>query len=198
MSDLQMASPLKRSLIYRELSVPESPGFSGDAMSLQDFSLQKRTGIRGVDAAAVLETLGSPIPDSPNQSRTEGFGALVLRLSAKEFWVLDLDGGSAVERVDQADLNEKMCYPLFCQHSHAWFVMTGDFLAETFAKVCGVDLREKVFPKGSIAQTSVARVNAIIVSHELEGKPAFSILSDSASASYLWGALQDAMAEFNA
>lgn len=200
MSDLQMASSLERSFIYRDIVNDVSSNSAASAMTLRDFSLHKRTGIRGIDAATVLETMGMPVPKFPNQSSHNGEGVEVLRLSTKEFWLLDLEQGreSVVNQLNQADLAGKKCFSLFCQHSHAWFVMSGDFLAPTLAKVCGVDLREDVFPKGSIAQTSIARVNAIIVSHELRGEFVFSILSDSSSASYLWGALQDAMAEFNA
>lgn len=200
MSTLPKVSELKRSFIYRDLVTEGASDTAGQAMTLLDFSLQKRGGIRGVGAASILVKMGLPIPSAPNQSRTGDSGEHVLRLSPKEFWVLD-SGSEAVSVVDslnQVDSTDQKCFPLFCQHSHAWFVMTGDHLAETFAKICGVDLRENAFPKGSIAQTSVARVNAIIVSHSWQGKPAFSILSDGASASYLWGALHDAMMEFSA
>jgi sarcosine oxidase gamma subunit len=42
----------------------------------------------------------------------------------------------------------------------------------------------------------VARVNAVIIYHQLWGMPVFSILSDTASAEYLWDVLQDAALEF--
>ena len=64
------------------------------------------------------------------------------------------------------------------------------------AKVCGVDLREDTFPRGSIAQTSAARINVIVIHHEVNGIPCFSILCDSAAAEYLWECLLDAMQEF--
>ena len=74
--------------------------------------------------------------------------------------------------------------------------MTGKYCSDILAKICGVDLRSSEFPVGAVVQTSVARVNAIIVHHVISDEQVFSILSDSASATYLWNALLDAMAEY--
>ena len=66
-----------------------------------------------------------------------------------------------------------------------------------FAKICGIDLRPKAFEMHAIAQTSVARTNAIIIRDDIADTPAFHMLGDSASAGYMWGCLLDAMAEFD-
>ena len=66
-----------------------------------------------------------------------------------------------------------------------------------FAKLCGVDLAVQSFPNGSVAQTSVARLSAIVIRHDIGNAVAFSILADSASAEYLWDCLIDAMDEFS-
>ena len=76
-------------------------------------------------------------------------------------------------------------------------MLTGKYIEQTMAKICGVDLRKSSFPPDAIVQTSVARVNAVIVRHEENNIPIFSILSDSSSAEYLWDSLLYAMREFN-
>lgn len=204
---------LKRSLMYRKLpdahylptadgllvktlpaSIPDTTPQSG----LLDLSVLPRCGFRGPNAAHHLASLGLPVPERPNQTVRSESGEWVLRLSMKEFWVLGSlqDKGARIASLQAEPLPEGV-YSLYCQHSHAWMLMTGAHLAEIFAKVCGVDLRSPAFPQGSIAQTSVARVNAIIAYQPLaNGLPAFSILSDSASSEYLWDALMDAMQEF--
>jgi len=166
--------------------------------ALIDLSLLPRQGFRGANVATYLQQLGLTLPETPNQSVTGSNGELVLRLSNQEYWVLsNLQVNNPwLEKLDLVPLPSERCYGLFCQDSHAWLMLTGRHLADIMAKVCGVDLRACVFPTGSIAQTSVARVNAIIISHQVNGIAAFSILSDSASAEYLWGALLDAMQEF--
>ena len=65
-----------------------------------------------------------------------------------------------------------------------------------FSKVCAVDLRIDKFSQGAVAQTSLARVNAIIVRQDLGATPCFYILSDVSSAEFLWTSLLDAMLEF--
>ncbi|MFT5521114.1 MAG: sarcosine oxidase subunit gamma [Enterobacterales bacterium] len=76
-------------------------------------------------------------------------------------------------------------------------MLTGKYIEQTMAKICGVDLRKSSFPPDAIVQTSVARVNAVIVRHGENNIPIFSILSDSSSAEYLWDSLLYAMREFN-
>ena len=69
-----------------------------------------------------------------------------------------------------------------------------DILGESFG---GVDLRPGRFADGEVAQTSVARLNTIVVRADLGDVPAFQLLGDSASAAYYLSVLMDAMAEFD-
>jgi sarcosine oxidase subunit gamma len=57
-------------------------------------------------------------------------------------------------------------------------------------------MRTHKFAGHEIAQTSLARVNAIILRNDLATTPCFFILSDVTSTEYLWDALLDAMVEF--
>lgn len=202
----------KRSFVYRKLKGAEFVEQAGAALArdfyngrdqaekagLLDLSVLPRTGFRGLNAAEHLQAAGLPVPAKPNQAEQSANGELVLRLSQKEFWVLGnpQDAGAGVEALQERGLPESDCYGLYCQDSHGWMTLTGTSLPQIMAKVCGVDLREENFPQGSIAQTSAARINVIVVHHEINGVPCFSVLSDSASAEYLWDSLLDAMQEF--
>ena len=66
-----------------------------------------------------------------------------------------------------------------------------------FLKICAVDLRPHKFADLSIAQTSVARLSAIVIRDDRGGTLGYHLLADSASAAYLWDCLIDAMAEFD-
>ena len=88
-------------------------------------------------------------------------------------------------------------YPVPRRDSHAWFLLTGAEAAALFAKLCAVDLRPAKFAHLSVAQTSVARLSAIVIRDDQGGTPAYHLLADSASAEYLWDVLLDAMAEFD-
>jgi sarcosine oxidase subunit gamma len=212
MNTIQPESYSQRSFIYRQFSGKKpvdnifmevaggvltlSTGSVSDAPGLIDLSLVPKAGFRGVNAEQHVDSMGFPVPASPNQAEITSQGEWVLRLSQKEFWLLSHPLQNVCDRLEEYVLPERGCYPLYCQDSHAWFAMTGQHCPDILAKVCGVDLRAACFPVGAIAQTSVARVNAIILHHTIGSEPVFSIMSDSASATYLWGALLDAMAEY--
>lgn len=161
--------------------------------ALIDLSVNHRFGVRGPNALAALAAAGLSVPDKPNQCVNSSNGETVLRLSNTECWVLGAMGSGACSADSSAFAD---CYPVYCQDSHACLLLSGEHLPDIMAKLCGVDLSEHAFPKGAIAQTSVARINAII-SHlpDREGTH-FVILCDSAAAEYLWGCLLDAMGEF--
>jgi len=88
-------------------------------------------------------------------------------------------------------------FPMPRDETHAWLAVTGAHAAAMFAKICGVDLRPRAFPQGRVAQTSIARLNGVIVRDDRGGVPLFHLLADCAAAEYLWDCLLDAMAEFD-
>lgn len=68
-------------------------------------------------------------------------------------------------------------------------MLAGEFAPEMFSKMCGVDLRDR-FADGFIAQTSLAKMGAIIIRADRKGKDgrahaAYHVLADIASAEYL-------------
>jgi sarcosine oxidase subunit gamma len=50
---------------------------------------------------------------------------------------------------------------------------------------------------GAIAQTSVARLSAIVIAARIGAKSGFHLLSDVSTSQYLWDCLADAMLEFD-
>lgn len=170
--------------------------FQTDQSGLIDLSVAHRVGFRGANAAEHIEASGYPLPSEPNFCQLSANGELVLRLGETEFWILANTNNLTQEFNSQAIAVDR-CYPLFCQNSHSWLMMVGPSLPEIMSKICGVDLSLAQFPVGEVRQTSVARINAVIVHHEVDQKSVFSILSDSASAEYLWEVLLDAMKEFD-
>jgi sarcosine oxidase subunit gamma len=206
----------QRSFVYRKIEAVTLKNMGGSALvtkvvsegdskkiaanlALIDFSVATRIGFRGTNARDHLDAAKFSVPSKLNtMQQDEGASLMTLRLSENEYWVLDgsTTMGGTLEELT-AHHTPDNCYRLYCQNSHAWFMLTGQYIEQTMAKICGVDLRKSSFPPGNIVQTSVARVNAIIVRHEVNEIPVFSILSDSSSAEYLWDSLLDAMNEFD-
>lgn len=171
------------------------------AVVLKDLSPLARTGFKGGETVAWLEGKGCTCPPAPNQAAVQPDGSLLARLSMGEFLLLGPLGGAAsqVEALNSAwSIDEAgLCFQVPRRDSHAWFHLSGAKTPEMFAKLCGVDLRAKSFADLSVAQTSVARLSAIVIRDDRGGAvPAFHLLADSASAVYLWDVLLDAMAEF--
>lgn len=180
------------------LAVLHVPGENPAApVVLTDLSPLARTGFKGADSAAWLARQELTVPALPNQAVAQADGSLLARLSAGEFLLLGGLGDEMglVQHLDAAwswEAQAGLCFPVPRQDSHAWFHLKGTAVAAMLAKLCGVDMRPHVFADGAIAQTSVARLNAIVIRQG----DAYHLLADSASAEYLWDCLVDAMAEF--
>ena len=213
MTAVRPEQQLARNGLYRKIADAEfvataesaiAASFSADDSSAQsrcaltDMTPVVRGGFRGKASADHLQALGLPIPEKPNQALTTDKGETVLRLSNTEYWLLGFlaDFGQTVADVRSQAMPAADCYPLFCNDSHAWLTLSGEHCAAVMAKLCGVDMRAEVFPSGSIAQTSVARINAIVVSHSVGGKAVFSLLFDTGYHAYMWDVLLDASSEF--
>jgi sarcosine oxidase subunit gamma len=169
-------------------------------LGLAELSLLRRTGFKGSKVIPALEAKGVELT-VPNQAVRQTDGGLAAVLAMTEVLLLaPLSGDDGqirtLERgwsLDQAD----GCYLAPRQDSHFWFAVTGEQASATLAKICGVDLRLARFADLSIAQTSVARSNCVVVRADLGELPTFHLLGDSASAGYMWDCLLDAMAEFS-
>jgi sarcosine oxidase subunit gamma len=192
--------------IARDFGKPvEAETTQARRMGIADLSVLPRTGFKGVGTVEWLTAQGLSIGADSNRAYRQAGGELAARLAPAEVFLLDgLAGtGSLIRRLDAAWSwgGEKprtlIGYPMPRSESHAWFLVMGEHGPAMFAKICGVDLRPHRFADGSIAQTSLAKMSAVVVRADLGDLPAFHVLADSASAEYLWGCLLDAMAEFD-
>lgn len=167
-------------------------------LALADLSTLPRTGFRGSDAPGWLEEQGAQLPKSPNRSSRQKDGGVIARLSTDEFLIFSgLVSDSTLRLQDRGRLESgKRIYTLPRRDSHCWLALTGTYASTTLAKVCGVDLRLHKFAELEVAQTLIARINAIILRIDLATTPCFFILCDVSVTEYLWDTMLDAMAEF--
>jgi len=171
-------------------------------LGLADLSTLSRIGFNGRGAPDWLNSQGVQLPERPNQALTRTDGSLLVRLS--EFEVLVLPGlhdtstlvGQLQDSADSAAAQNAWLLPR--ADSHCWLALTGEFAAQTLAKVCAVDMRLHKFAQGEVAQSSLARVNVIAIRHDLnEDVSCFYILCDVSFTEFLWESLLDAMQEFD-
>lgn len=171
------------------------------ALGLADLTPLSRIGFKGKRAAEWLLKQGIEIGDQNNHSWKQDNGTQAARLSNNEMLILDdVAGNSSIStELEQRLESEEVdgCYSVPRRDLSTWLLVTGDNADAMFAKLCGVDMRKSRFLNGSIAQTSMARMNVIAIRQDLARLPAYHLVFDSASADYLWRMLKDAMIEYD-
>ena len=170
-----------------------------EVLGLADLTPLPRVGFKGWNIGPWLADAGAEMGEASNRSYMQADGTRLARLSPGEALVLaDRAGnGPLIESLDRAWSMAAAdgCFRVARDETSCWLLLTGVHAASMLAKVCAVDLRPQAFAAGAIAQTNVARLNAIVIHGDIGPVPAFDLLADSASAVYLWDALLDAMAE---
>ncbi len=196
---------LGNAAVARDFGDPAGEAETARRLGLADLSPLPRFGVKGAGTADWLAAQGVDVPAESNQAVGQASGVLAARLAPAELLLLGdlsgdaapLDALAAAWRSEPQPPQRPRGYLVPRQHSHFWFVLSGDCTAGMFAKLCGVDLRPGKFANGRIAQTSIARMNAVVIRDDQGGVLAYHLLGDSASAEYLWDCLNDAMAEFD-
>lgn len=169
-------------------------------LGIADLSPLPRTGFKGPDTCPWLAGQNVQVGEASNRAYPCGAGSLAAKLAPTEVLLLGaIDGGDPLPETLNDAWSEAagMCFPVPRRDASFWFLITGARATDMFAKICGIDLRPKSFDNHAIAQTSVARSNAIIIRDDIGTVPAFHMLGDSASAGYMWMCLLDAMEEFD-
>ncbi|MDX1576512.1 MAG: hypothetical protein R3285_09980 [Kiloniellales bacterium] len=197
--------PLGDAAVAVDFGDPAGEAETARRLGLCDLSPLPRLGVKGAGTADWLAGQGIEVPAESNRAVRQKSGVLAARLAPAELLLLaDLSGDTepldALATAWRAEPNPPQSprgYLLPRRHSHFWFLLSGDSTHRMFAKICGVDLRPGKFADGRIAQTSMARMNAVAVRDDRGGVLAYHLLGDSASAEYLWDCLIDAMAEFD-
>ena len=215
------AAVSRRSPVYRELAsagarfaalgggaVAESFAAGAEAearaarrLALADLSLLPCLGFRGREALDWLRRQGVDAGDRDNRAHRRPDGALAARLAPDEALILGGvagDSGLCERLAGAASIDEEVeAFPVPRGEGYFRFLVSGERAAAMFAKVCGVDLRPDGFPPLAVARTSMARTSVVVVRDDLGDTPAYHVLGDAASASYMLACLRDAMEEFD-
>ncbi|MDH3660620.1 MAG: sarcosine oxidase [Alphaproteobacteria bacterium] len=212
-ADFQRRSPIHRKLrasdaVFGEVAgaaIPVRYRDDGEEeaakeLGIADLSPLPRLGFKGRAVLSDMNTRGVTLDFRPNRAFRQKDGTLAAVLAMTEVLLLSsLDGeASMLEKLD-ADWSVETAegaYLVPRRDSHFWFVITGRHAPSMFAKICAVDLRAKSFSNLAIAQTSIARSNAIVIRDDRGETLSYHLLGDSASAGYMWDCLLDAMAEW--
>ncbi len=224
MANAQPNAYTRRSFLYRKLAAtdanfgevagaavaldfgdPDGEAQAARRLGLADISVLPHTGFKGAGVVEWLRAQGAEVSEEPNWAPAQAGGGLAVRQARAEVMILgDLSGdGGWPERLKAAWWAEPVPprvprgFPMPRDETHAWLAVTGAHADAMFAKICGVDLRHQAVPQGRVAQTSIARLNGVIVRDDRGAVPFYHLLADCTAAEYLWDCLLDAMAEFD-
>jgi|SoiMethySBSTD1v2_1073268.scaffolds.fasta_scaffold413740_2 sarcosine oxidase, subunit gamma len=165
-----------------------------------DLSPFPRLGFKGRGTIPAIQARGIVAEATANRAFRQPDGGLCLVLAPGEVILLSNLNGDG-ERLAQLEADwriedEERTYPLSRRDSHAWLAVAGEALPEMFAKLCAIDLRSDKFADLAIAQTSIAKMSAILTRADMGTTPVFHLLVDSAAALYFCDCLLDAADEF--
>ena len=203
-------SPLRRRLEAEgaawgdlgDVAVAETIGDAAPSggIAIVDLSPLPRLGFKGRGTIPAMQSRGITVEATPNRAFRQPDGGLCLVLAPGEVILLSNLAGDG-ERLAQLESgwrieDEERTYPLPRRDSHAWLAVAGQAAPEMFAKLCAIDLRRDKFPDLAIAQTSIAKMSAILTRGDIGADPVFHLLVDSAAALYFCDCLLDAADEF--
>ncbi len=147
-------------------------------LALCDLSFLQRIGFKGTGACEWLEKQNIKIPENINVTLANNDDCLIARLGNNDILILESikQTTNAPEMLEQkwhhdyAENASPCGFIMPRQDSHTCFSITGDEAPDMFAKLCAIDLRTKNFNNNTIAQTSLARLGAIIIRHDLNAR----------------------------
>lgn len=167
-------------------------------------ALRSHAALRLADRTPLAKVLVRADPDGGVAARLGPFGraardehgTLVVGSGPGE-WLLLAPPGSAADvaaRVDTRD--DRLVSVLDLTHGRALLRLTGTCADQLLAKVCAIDLADRVRPDGTALRTSVAKLATDVVRDDAAGVRSYLLHCERSSGQYLFDALLDAGREF--
>jgi sarcosine oxidase subunit gamma len=156
--------------------------------------------VRGVGGPsfcqAVEEALGLTPPEA-GRAATAG-PVTMLWLGPDEWLVVAEDGGATLGGSLRRALTGINAAITDVSDARAVIRLSGCGAGDVLAKGCTLDLHPRVFGPGHVVQSTLARVDVILVQVSGDGDLAFDIHVGRSFAEYLWLWLEDARRNFHA
>lgn len=178
-----MAEPIARSPITPPEPVVVRHGWevsdrrSSAALTLADCTTMPKVLVRGTDAL--------PVPFG----RAERYGATLVVGSGPGEWIMVGGHGPPQPNGDFVSVID-------ITHGRALLRLTGSGAASVLAKLCAIDLSERVTPNGAAFRSSVANLVTDVVRDDHDGTASYLLHCERSSGQYLFDVLLDAGAEF--
>jgi aminomethyltransferase len=123
----------------------------------------------------------------------DGAGTWIARLTAEQALLFTAPGavgaaGEAIWRVK----DDPCTHTVDLTGARCGLRLLGPAAPAVLERLCAVDLSIGRFPHGSVAQSGVARIHAVIARRDAGGLPGYDLSADRDLGVYLWHALLDA------
>jgi heterotetrameric sarcosine oxidase gamma subunit len=194
------AAPIARSPIAPAPPVEVAYGWelsarrSGAPLRIRDCTPMAKVLVRGSPAGATAGALGVGF----GRAARDRHGTLVIGSGPGE-WLLLAAPGTATTLADRlrALPEDGLVSVLDATHDQALVRISGAAAAALLAKVCAIDLADKVTPDGAAFRSSVASVVTAVVRDDLDGERSYLLACERSFGQYLFDALLDAGDEFS-
>ena len=163
---------------------------ANDSLTIADYSLLPRAGVKGPGAAAWLEALGLSLPVTPNRWLALPQGGLVARLGQSEYLI---DGNAEVAGKLAATARTSGVYPVLRQD--ASFSLAGSRVNELLLQTCNVDFRVLDAEPSALVMTSMVGVSVTVLVEQTGASPLYRLWCDGTYGLYLWETLAELIAE---
>lgn len=192
------ATPVARSPLWISGPVEIRSGWevsalrSTAALRLADRSPLAKVLVRAAPGGRLAARLGVPF----GRALRDGFGSLVVGSGPGEWLLLGPPGssGELTARVEVAD--DRLVSVLDYTHGRALMRLSGPAAADTLAKLCPIDLSDRITPDGAAFCSSVAQLATDVVRDDLAGTRSYLLHCERSSGQYLFDVLLDAGEEF--
>jgi heterotetrameric sarcosine oxidase gamma subunit len=169
-------------------------GRSTAALRLSDHTPLAKVLVRAAPGGSVVAHLGVPF----GRATRDRYGTLVVGCDPDGWLLLGPPGSEATlagRVLEVADGTPVSVVEIF-SHGRALVRLTGANAPRLLAKVCAVDLDDRVTPDGAAFRSSVAKVATDVVRDDVAGERSYLLHCERSSGQYLFDALMDAGAEF--
>lgn len=187
MSEMTLQSPLAPILG----AGPRALQVDGHAVALGECPLMDMLNLRGnpQDAAftaAVASVLGLALPLQANTA-AQGAGRTLLWLGPDE-WMLQCEAGqaAALEKSLRAALTGQHFSVVEVGHGFTTLSVQGPGAGALLSRGCPLDFHPRAFQAGQMAQTHIARANAIVLCHQAGTDYALTVRRSFADYLFRW------------
>lgn len=167
---------------------------SAAPLRLVDLSSLGKVVVRAAPGGAAARALGV----NHGEARRDAAGRLVVGSGPDEWMILGPVGSAPGAVADLSGVDDDSLVTVVdLTHGRALIRVTGTASASLLAKLCAIDLSDRVTPNGRAFRSTVAKLVTDVVRDDVDGERSYLLHCERSSGQYLFDVLLDAGAELD-